>query len=471
MSNLPFGFGFGSDDANSGDPSPGNSGQNPFDMNSIGAALQQLGAFLQNAGSSGSTGPVNWEMVRDVARQQLASPEAGGDRVVADAEARAVTDALHLADVWLDEVTVLPATAGAPLAWSRSQWLEQTLPMWQRYVEPIAQHMQQVVGGAMPNAADVAGLDSEALNAALPEQFRAMFPGGIPAEMMSMMQPMLGMAQQLGAAAFSMQLGNALAALAREVVSAGDIGIPLLPAATCAMLPRNVEQLGEGIGVDSSDVRLYLALRESAHQRLFSHVPWLRARMIGAIEEYARGIRVDPERLQEVMSDVDLSDPQALQGLMSSGLLQPQDTSEQRAAIARLETLLALVEGWVDDVVSVAAGARLPTAQALQETMRRRRAAGGPAERTFSSLVGMDLRPRALREAATLFAAVRATGGIEARDALWVHPDMLPSAEDLADPLGFIERSRGPLDLGSPDQDSRDQGSRDQDSPDQEPGE
>ena len=476
MSNLPFGFGFGSDDANSGDSSSGNansgnSGQNPFDMNSIGAALQQLGAFLQNAGSSGSTGPVNWEMVRDVARQQLASPEAGGDRVVADAEARAVTDALHLADVWLDEATVLPATAGAPLAWSRSQWLEQTLPMWQRYVEPIAQHMQQVVGGAMPNAADVAGLDSEALNAALPEQFRAMFPGGIPAEMMSMMQPMLGMAQQLGAAAFSMQLGNALAALAREVVSAGDIGIPLLPAATCAMLPRNVEQLGEGIGVDSSDVRLYLALRESAHQRLFSHVPWLRARMIGAIEEYARGIRVDPERLQEVMSDVDLSDPQALQGLMSSGLLQPQDTSEQRAAIARLETLLALVEGWVDDVVSVAAGARLPTAQALQETMRRRRAAGGPAERTFSSLVGMDLRPRALREAATLFAAVRATGGIEARDALWVHPDMLPSAEDLADPLGFIERSRGPLDLGSPDQDSRDQGSRDQDSPDQEPGE
>ena len=174
--------------------------------------------------------------------------------------------------------------------------------------------------------------------------------------------------------------------------------------------------------------------------------------MIGAIEEYARGIRVDPERLQEVMSEVDLSDPQALQELMSSGLLQPQDTGEQRAAIARLETLLALVEGWVDDVVSVAAGARLPTAQALQETMRRRRAAGGPAERTFSSLVGMDLRPRALREAATLFAAVRSTGGIEARDAIWVHPDMLPDAEDLADPLGFLERSSGPLDLGSPDE-------------------
>jgi putative hydrolase len=287
--------------------------------------------------------------------------------------------------------------------------------------------------------------------AALPEQFRAMFPGGVPAEMMSMLQPMLGMAQQLGAAAFSMQLGQALAALAKEVVGAGDIGIPLLPSATCALLPRNIEELGNGIGVDSNDVRLYLALRESAHQRLFAHVPWLRARMIGAIEEYARGVRVDPQRLQEVMGDVDLSNPQALQELMSSGLLQPQDTEEQRAAIARLETLLALVEGWVDDVVSVAAGERLPTARALQETMRRRRAAGGPAERTFSSLVGMDLRPRALREAATLFAAVRASGGVEARDALWAHPDMLPAADDLADPLGFIDRSSGPLDLGPGD--------------------
>jgi hypothetical protein len=120
--------------------------------------------------------------------------------------------------------------------------------MWQRYVEPIAVHMQQVVGGAMPNASELGGMDSEALNAALPEQFRAMFPGGVPAEMMSMLQPMLGMAQQLGAAAFSMQLGQALAALAKEVVGAGDIGIPLLPSATCALLPRNVEELGEGIG-------------------------------------------------------------------------------------------------------------------------------------------------------------------------------------------------------------------------------
>ena len=82
----------------------------------------------------------------------------------------------------------------------------------------------------------------------MPEQFRDMFPGGIPPEMAQMMGPMLGMLQQLGAAAFSMQLGQALATLASDVVSASDIGIPLTGDAQPALLPRNVAAFGEGLG-------------------------------------------------------------------------------------------------------------------------------------------------------------------------------------------------------------------------------
>ena len=210
------------------------------------------------------------------------------------------------------------------------------------------------------------------------------------------------------------------------------------------LLPNNIEQFGAGIGVAADDVRLYLALRESAHQRLFAHTAWLRPRLMGAIEEYAGGIRVDTSRLGDAMSGVDLSNPEALQQLMASGLLQPADTDEQRAALVRLETLLALVEGWVDDVVDTAIAERMPSALALRETMRRRRAAGGPAEKMFATLVGMELRPRSLREAANLFAAVRSLKSIADRDGLWGHPDLLPDGEDLTDPLGFVERSNQP---------------------------
>jgi putative hydrolase len=266
-----------------------------------------------------------------------------------------------------------------------------------------------------------------------------------------MMGPMLGMVQQLGVVAFSMQLGEALAALAADVVSSSDIGIPLTAEAQCALLPRNGDAFGEGLGLPLDEVRLYLAVRESAHQRLFAHVSWLRPRVIGAVEEYARGVRVDQDRLAEAIGQVDMSNPDALQQIMGNGLLQPEDTPEQAAAVARLETLLALVEGWVDDVVDTAIAERLPSAVSLRETMRRRRAAGGPAEKTFATLVGMELRPRLAREAATLFAVVRAGRGVEARDALWAHPDLLPGPDDLSDPLGFIEDSAPDLDLEVPD--------------------
>jgi hypothetical protein len=83
----------------------------------------------------------------------------------------------------------------------------------------------------------------------------------------------------------------------------------------------------------------------------------------------------------------------------------------------------------------------MPSAVALREAVRRRRAAGGPAEQTFASLVGLELRPRRLRDAANLFAALRDARGAEGRDAVWLHPDLLPTPDDLDDPLGFVESS------------------------------
>lgn len=446
---VPFGFGLPDETGDDRDRADGAGGPaGGFDMNSLGAALQQLGAMMQ-AGATGpdAGGPVNWAMVGDVARKALVQ---AGDPSVSDAQRRAVDEAVRLADVWLDPVVTFPATPLPAAAWSRSEWLEATTDSWRTVVTPIAEHMQQVVGQSIAGTT-AADLDPQALADQLPEQLRAMLPGGVPPELAQMMGPMLGMMQQLGVVAFSAQLGQGLAALAAEVVSSSDIGIPLTQRPQPALLPRNVEEFGEGLGLPHDDVRLYLALRESAHQRLFAHVPWLRPRVIGAVEEYARGVHVDPERMREAMGEIDVSDPQALQQLMGSGLLQPEDTDEQRAALARLETLLALVEGWVDDVVDQAIAGRLASAAQLRETVRRRRAAGGPAEKTFATLVGMELRPRLAREAATVFAVVRAGRGAAARDALWGHPDLLPGPDDLADPLGFVETSATELEFEMPD--------------------
>jgi len=203
-----------------------------------------------------------------------------------------------------------------------------------------------------------------------------------------------------------------------------------------------VAAFGEGLGLPEDEVRLYLALREAAHARLVAGVPWLRAHLLAAVEDYARGIVIDTSRIESAVRELDLNDPAALQNALASDLFEPERTPAQQAALNRLETALALVEGWVDEVVDRAARGTLPHADALRESVRRRRATGGPAEHTFASLVGLELRPRRLREAAAVWAALTEVRGSAGRDALWEHPDIAPDEAAFADPQGFAEGGR-----------------------------
>ncbi len=232
------------------------------------------------------------------------------------------------------------------------------------------------------------------------------------------------------------------------MLSAGDIGLPLGPAGTAALLPANIATYGTGLELPDDEVRLYVALREAAHQRLFGHVPWLRGHVLTAVEAYAAGIQVNREAIEEAMGRLDPGNPESMQELSVEGIFTPDDTPAQQAALARLETALALVEGWVCHVVDSAAGDRLPDVVRLGEAFRRRRAAGGPAEQTFAALVGLELRPRRLREAAALWAALTEHRGTSGRDALWGHPDLLPGEDDFADPDAY---ARSELDLSSLD--------------------
>lgn len=74
--------------------------------------------------------------------------------------------------------------------------------------------------------------------------------------------------------------------------------------------------------------------------------------------------------------------------------------------------------------------AHIPHIEQLREMMRRERAIGGPAERTFESLLGLQLRPKRLREAADLWESITSLNGPHIRDGKWTHPDMLPALAD-----------------------------------------
>ena len=241
-----------------------------------------------------------------------------------------------------------------------------------------------------------------------------------------------------GASMFGLQLGQGLGRLSTEVVGATDIGLPLSEPGRVALLPTNVTAFGDGLEQSDTDVTLYLALRECARQRLFASAGWLREQMLALVEQYASGITIDTSALEDAVGRIDPQNLEELGATLEGGLFEPQKTPEQQATLERLETMLALVEGWVDDVVTQATASWMPAAAALAETVRRQRATGGPAEATFATLVGLELRPRRLRDAANLWAALREARGTDGRDAVWSHPDLLPTSTDLDDPLGFV---------------------------------
>ena len=463
MADRPFGFGPPGPErpgdpggSGGGNPPPGGSGggagggggqppnpggpfgaANPFgDPQQFADALRQFADLMSWQG-----GPVNWDLAKNVARHAVA---AAGDPSVLETQRHEVTEALRLADLWLGEATTFPSGMSTTAAWSRSEWVEATFPVWSKLCEPIA---ATVVDG-MSSMMQVDPEQMEGVPEELKSAFGA-FGGGLGG-----LGGLGAMMKQVGGAMIGGQVGAAVAELAGEVTGSFDIGLPLGPKGTAALLPSGVAAFGEGLGVDAGEVRLYLALREAAHHRLFAHVPWLTAYLFGAVEAYARGMTVDLSRLEQAMPQVDLTNPEALRDALAGGeLFRPENTEAQKVALARLETALALVEGWVSTIVDAAAAERLPHAGALAEAIRRRRATGGPAERTMATLVGLELRPRRLREAATIWRGLTDARGVEGRDAVWAHPDLMPTAEDLDDPEGFV-RGRPELDIGDLDVDS-----------------
>lgn len=417
---------------------PGAPGSGTPDLAALMQQLQQTFGQMFSAGAPGPTagysgfanpsaasgapaqpGQVDWRQVSTVARRTCA--ERGSDPEPTRAQRDEVGEAVRIAESWLDRSTTFPATEQSPGAWSRAEWITSTLPVWQRIISPVATSFADALADALLQSPDA----------------------GQPPELAQMADMLKPMVRTSGAMMYGAKVAEALGRVAGEVLGLTDIGLPLGEDGGVVLLPTNVDAFSEGLDQSPTDIRVYLALREAARQRLFAAAPWLRPQLLSLFEQYAAGIRIDMSAMEEIYRDLDPASmnmegmQEAFEKLQGS-LFEPVRTPDQQSVLDRLETLMALIEGWVDDTVTLATTTWMPAAPALAETVRRRRATGGPAEEALSTLVGLELRPRRLRDAANLWAALREARGTEGRDAIWSHPDNLPTSEGLDDPLGFV---------------------------------
>ena len=424
----------------------GNLGLDRVDPEVVAQAMGQVQSMMSGGGAGilgglfggdgGRPGSIDQGAALTAARAVVSGAVASGrgPDEVEDSAARAVSEAVRIASLWVDEATTLPPHTAWAHAWTPLNWTEETMPLWSELVGPVATGLSGAMAAASKNQLD----QLTGGGGSLPPELQGMLPPGVdPAMLMGQMQ---GMLERLSAGMFSTQLGQAIGTLSQEVLTGSDVGLPLVPDDHVVLLPAAIDGLADGLSVDVAEVRLYLAVREVARTRLFAQVPWLGPQVLAAVRDYAADITFDLDGIESQLRDVDLHDPEALQSALSGSLFAPTPSPSQARALDRLETSLALIEGWVDVVAEAATAATLPHGAALGEAIRRRRASGGPGEKVFRGLVGLDLRPRRLRDAANLFRAMEDRHGRPARDDVWEHPDVAPQSSDLDDPLGFVER-------------------------------
>ena len=339
-------FGFTPDDS-SEDPKDPN---NPFDFQEIFKQFSGLGLNLPGlmASLSGQATPsaLSKELIRDISRKFLS---AHGDVPVTLASQNETREALQIADLWMNEATVfpnLPIPEGCAL--SRRDWIDSTLTGWQEIAKPLVSGMSE----AMTQLFEENSGDSEEIT--LPGAPFNLSKATITSIISTFMSSMI-----------STQLGQTIGALSTSVTGANDVALTLLNPVRAQLVPQNVAIWGAGLEIDEREIRIYLALREVAAARLFAGAPWLRDHINSAISTYGKGIKVDitamTEQAQSAIDsgELDISNPESMTLAMSGGLFTPEETPAQKAALEKLETLLALIEGWIDSVVAEAVQDRL----------------------------------------------------------------------------------------------------------------
>lgn len=382
----------------------------PNDPKLIAKMVEQLQAALGS--QENANGAVNWKLATDQARA-IARENAIS---VSEESRKAIRDASAIGSLWLDQATSMPGVNQEPKLLTRELWVADAMPLFEALSAPVANRMSEALAQNLKDNA--------------------------PEELSAILGNASGLMRSAGGALFAMQLGQAIGKLSAEVVSGGDIGLPIFQDQRAAYVPQNLSTFVEGLEIEKDQAYIFLSVREMAHTRLFKNSKWLRDSIVSQISNYASDIKIDNQRINEIAEDFSATNPDELKRALETGAFIAERSEEQQLVLDRIETVLALIEGWVE-VVTEEATKLLPKATAISESIRRRRATGGPAEQTFGTIVGLELRPRRLREAAEMWRQIGNAVGIEKRDSVWDHPDHLPRDADISNPSALIAKLRG----------------------------
>ena len=406
-------------------------------------ALAGAKSFLESMGGAKTGSAQNLITVaalRDIAKKIIT---AKGDLPVGTADQQRFNQSLEIANTWLDTEILFPSiTTSTQSAWAKREWLDESVAGWQELIEPLAVGMADALANVISSSTSSLPIEFTGETNQTPEQQEAM-----KAMLARLLRGFMG-------TLIATQLGQGIGLLANSITGANDVAIPLLKADSGShLIPQNVNEWADGLGIDLEQVTIYLSLREAAAARLFANTTWLNSYLKDVIISYGKGITIDVDSItrqaEQAMSsgEIDINNPESINLALNAGLFTPQQTPAQELALTKLEMALALIEGWIDHVISEVAGDRIPAFNALIENSRRRRATNSPMQQLFANLLGVEVSPRKMREASAFWSEVKIIKGSDGRDKCWDDPAFLPMPDDLSDVKAFLNSVTVPDDL------------------------
>jgi putative hydrolase len=406
-------------------------------------ALAGAKSFLESMGGAKTGSAQNLITVaalRDIAKKIIT---AKGDLPVGTADQQRFNQSLEIANTWLDTEILFPSIAtSTQSAWAKREWLDESVSGWQELIEPLAVGMADALANVISSSTSSLPIEFTGETNQTPEQ-----QGAMKAMLARLLRGFMG-------TLIATQLGQGIGLLANSITGANDVAIPLLKADSGShLIPQNVNEWADGLGIDLEQVTIYLSLREAAAARLFANTTWLNSYLKDVIISYGKGITIDVDSItrqaEQAMSsgEIDINNPESINLALNAGLFTPQQTPAQELALTKLEMALALIEGWIDHVISEVAGDRIPAFNALIENSRRRRATNSPMQQLFANLLGVEVSPRKMREASAFWSEVKIIKGSDGRDKCWDDPAFLPMPNDLADVKAFLNSVTVPDDL------------------------
>jgi coenzyme F420 biosynthesis associated uncharacterized protein len=360
-----------------------------------------------------SSGPVNWELARQVG---IASASWGTeDPAPGEADRRGFEEAVRVAELQVAGLTGLQAPSDIPKveAVRRGQWVQANIEGLRAVLEPAAAKIGDAIAAAQQDS--------------IPEPSQA----GV-AQVLGQLSPLL-----LGA-----QVGTVLGTLAQQVLGQYDIAVPR-PDASGALLfvVPNIARFEKEWSLDPTDFRTWIAIHEVTHRFEFAR-PWALTRFRELIDDFTSTLTLDVGELQQRLASLDPSNPESMQEMLAGegSMFGAVMDDEQRLKLRRVQAFMTAAEGYGDHVMHALGAQMLPSYARIDEAMRRYRETE-QVDPVFERLLGIEVKREQYRLGRTFCDTVVELTDEATLARMWDSAEALPSMPELEEPRLWLARS------------------------------